>query len=435
MTKNRSKCLFILFAILLVICLIATFVNFTYPLSVKGNYYSYSNFVSNLKLGEDISEGLRLTYRADLPEYESESNYESLLNATVSDLKDIVQSQGYKDVVVTTTDNNQIIVNVGNIVTSEDKNEIISLIGEMSAINFSMNSDGSEPFATAKDIASIETLSKVENITYYYVRISFTKQSQAAINEATSEGGTLYMLLGDTTVGSMQIESNTLSGGYLEIFSQDFVDELSANTYANRLRTGTFALELTQLKSATISPSYGIGVGIFLSVAATLIVIAIIAYLIYKYNHLGLIASFALMFFICISLFLLQSVPAVHINFAGFIGLLVAMLLVVDTMVGMFEKAKEHYKSDIKLYISLKMAQKETLVKTIILNLVFMVTGFVCMFMPTLPVQSFGWVVFVMSFVSAFTSLVLMRLFVKMYLPFNNSNGNKCNFHKGGNNA
>ena len=83
MTKKRSKCLFILFAILLVIGLVATFVNFTYPLAIKGNYYSYSNFVSNIKLGEDIGTSLRITYRADLPYYEQESNYTNLYNKTI----------------------------------------------------------------------------------------------------------------------------------------------------------------------------------------------------------------------------------------------------------------------------------------------------------------------------------------------------------------
>lgn len=435
MTKKRSKCLFILFAILLVVSLIATFVNFTYPLSLKGNYYSYSNFVSNLKFGEDISTSLRLTYRADLPEYESEANYNSLLNETVIDLKDIIQGQGFKDVTVTTTENNQIIVTVGNILTEADKSEVVALIGDLSAISFSMESDSSKAFASAGDIEKIETQNMVSDKTYYYVRVNFKSSSMSKIKDATKEGGTLYIMMGDTTIGQMDIEASTLSSGHLDIYSEQFIDEQTANTYANQLRTGTFGLQLTQLDNATISPSYGNGAMLMLSIALVVFVLAAFAYLICKYKHLGWLASFSMLFYICISLFLLQSIPTIHINLGGLLALVVSFILAVDSVAIIFDKAKEHYNADVKLFISLKMAQKETLVKNCILNVLLMVVGFVCMFMPTLAVQSFGWVAFVMSFVSLFNALVLMRLFIKMYLPFNNNNGKKCNFHKGGKNA
>ena len=70
MTKKRSKSLFVVFSIILVICLIACFVNFTYPLSINGNYYSYSSFVSNVKMGEDIGNSLRIVYSTKVPEGE-----------------------------------------------------------------------------------------------------------------------------------------------------------------------------------------------------------------------------------------------------------------------------------------------------------------------------------------------------------------------------
>ena len=46
MTKNRSKMLIIFLAIILTIGLVASFVSFTYPLSIGGVKYKYSSFVS-----------------------------------------------------------------------------------------------------------------------------------------------------------------------------------------------------------------------------------------------------------------------------------------------------------------------------------------------------------------------------------------------------
>ena len=159
MTKKLSKSLFAIFAIILVIGLIACFVNFTYPLSVKGNYYSYSNFVSNLKLGEDVSSSLKVVYRAEKDENEADTNYEKLLNSTKQDLKSIVQSEGYKDVTVSSfldSDGYQnIIITVGNLVTLEDKNFVASLIENPTAISFSSDTAKENILATGKDIKNV----------------------------------------------------------------------------------------------------------------------------------------------------------------------------------------------------------------------------------------------------------------------------------------
>ena len=46
MTKNRSKMLIIFLTIILVVGLVASFVNFTYPFSVGGVKYKYSSFIN-----------------------------------------------------------------------------------------------------------------------------------------------------------------------------------------------------------------------------------------------------------------------------------------------------------------------------------------------------------------------------------------------------
>ena len=131
----------------------------------------------------------------------------------------------------------------------------------------------------------------------------------------------------------------------------------------------------------------------------------------------------------------MQSIPLVHINYAGILAIMVCFVLSVDALVEVLERAKHHYQNEVKLHIAFREAQKETLFKTLFLNAVILVAGFVCVFMPIASVQSFGWVALVLSLVSTFTNLVMMRLFTKMYLALNNEDGKKCNFHKGGKNA
>lgn len=435
MTKKLSRSLFVIFAIILVVGLIACCVNFTYPLSVKGNYYSYSNFVSNLKLGEDISNSLRIVYRAEKAENEADTNYENLLNSTMADLQGIVQSEGYKDVSVSSYLDGEgyqnIIVTVGNLLTVDDESFVASLIGNPTAISFSSDKAKENILATGKDIKDVTAGSTPteDGSLAYYTLIEFNDGIKSKME--TAGESTVYI-----NIGENQLEwTYGIKDGLMPLTMENFASILDATTFANQIKTGMLDLSLTQISSDVITPTYGAYANVLIAIIAAVFIIAVFAFLIVKYKQMGWLASFNLLFFIVIGLFLLQSIPLVHINFAGIVAMLIGLVLATDCLMSMLEKAKEHYQNETKLYISFKIAQKETLFKTLFLHAVILVCGFICLFMPNLAIQSFGWVMLVLSLVSTFTNLALMRLFVKMYLALNNENGKKCNFHKGGKNA
>ena len=440
MTRKRSKSLFVLFSIILVILLIASFVSFTYPLSVNGNYYSYSSFISNLRLGEDISNGLRIVYRAELPEGELSTNYNNLLQSTKYDLKNIVEASGYQDVTVADYGDDGIVVNIGNILTKTDFSDLINLVGSPETISFYMGdkTETSKPLAVAGDIASVSAqeyydASTAQNI--FYVRIDFKDRVKDYIADETAEGGTMNIYFGDTQFTSMDLGDSGITEGIITIQSEAFDNMTTTTYYANKIKTGMLSLELTQIECDEITPSYGLGADMLLSIAMLVFVVAGFAFLIVKYKHMGWIACFNLLFYITIGLFLLQSIPVVNINFAGMVAMLIVFLLAIDSLMTIIERAKAYYNKDTKLHIAFKMAQKESLARIMFNNALMVVAGFICILLPSATLKSFGWVALVMSFVNMFTSLVMMRLFVNMYLPFNNTDGKKCNFHKGGKNA
>ena len=431
MTKKRSKCLFVLFSIILVVCLIACFVNFTYPLSVNGNYYSYSNFVSNVKMGEDIGNSLRIVYSTAVPEGEDASNASNLKKSTMNDLKKIVQSEGYLDVTTSNYGEDLICITIGNILEDEDKDKILSLIGAPGAITFSTDSAKAEVFATRKDIKNVTSGAGVgaDGSKGYSVIIEFNDDVKEMV--AKKGESTIYVNLGEE-----QFEwTYGLDGGFLQLSSSAFESTTDAKTFENQIRVCMLDLELTKVSGAMITPSYGAGANIILGVIVAVLVLALFVYLIVKYKHMGWVACFNMLFFIVISLFLLQSIPFAHLNFGGILAAMLCIVLAVDSMMAIMESAKKHYNHDTQFHICFKLALKENLFKTLILNSIIVLMGFACLFMPSLPIQSFGWVALVMPIVSVFCSQALMRLFIKMYLALNNTDGKKCNFHKGGKNA
>ena len=427
MTKKRSKSLFVLFSIILVVCLIACFVSFTYPFAIKGNYYSYSNFVENLKLGEDVSSSIRIVYETE----EVATNYNELRRSTMNDLKEIVMAEGYKDVYVAEYGAHGIVLQIGNILTEEDEGRIVGLIGEPISISFSTDEAKTDIFATGKDIKNVTAGSTTTQTgeLMYYTLVEFKDEIKATAMEKGESA--IYINIGDQ---QLKWEYG-VEDGKIAIPLSSFTSILDATTFANQIKTGMLDLALTEISSETISPSYGYRATLFLIIAMVLFVVAALAFLIVKYREAGLVACFSLMFFIVIGLFFLQSIPLVHINLSGVVAMLICFAIAVDGLMMILEGAKEHYQKGTQLFISFREAQKESLFKTLFLNAVILLAGFVCLFIPVNAIQSFGWVALVLTIVSTFTNLVLMRLFVKMYLALNNENGKKCNFHKGGKNA
>lgn len=457
MTKKRSKALFILFAIILVICLFATFFSFTYPFSINGNFYRYSSFIENVNLGQDISSSLKIVYRADqLDEYEMKSNYDVLRQSTIDRLYDILQEQGYKDTTIAAYGSDQIQVNIGNILSRESADEVLSLIANPGQISFSMSNDASAAFATAADVKDIRVVDYApgNGSTASYVLVEFNDAVKQQIADATKDGGTLYILFGDDSSSTISMSINdAIENGMITISGSkgngsDLPwDRTDATTYANKLKTGLLDLQLVKLSDNIVEGSYGSFTrsgnhfnygslsAILIWVALGILMLAGFVFLIVKYKQMGWVASFNLLFFVCIGLFLLQSIPLLHVNFAGMVGIILCFALATDSLMEILERAKKYYQADAKLYIAFKTAQKESLVKIFLNNGLLILAGIICVFMPNMAIQSFGWVALVLPFVTLFASLVLFRLFIKMYLVLNNTDGKKCNFHKGGKNA
>lgn len=437
MTKRRSKSLFVIFTIILVICLIAAFVNFTYPLSINGRYFSYSNFVSNLKLGEDIGSTYRIVYRAELLDGEVESSYGKLTDSAMADLLKIVTDEGFKDATISRYGENQIVLQVA-VASDDDISNLTSLVGEPARISFSMEEDATKAFVDASNIKAVSAYDYYNNETgemVYYVRIDFNDDVKDEIATKTKDGGKIYIYFGEELFTQMDLGSSSIDDGMIMIQSDAFTSHSIANTYANKIRSGMLDVNLTKIDAGKMTATYGIGANVYVSVIFAVFAIALLAFMIAKYRDMGLVAVFAMLFYIVLGLFILQSIPAMHINFAGVVGLMLAYLLMADSLISILESAKRHYQADTKLYIAFKLAFKESLTHILVNNTLFALLGFACMFMPSLSIQSFGWVTFVLPFVCVFISLALMRLFVAMYLAINNEDGKKCNFHKGGKNA
>ena len=177
MTKNRSKMLIIFLTLVLIVGLVASFVNFTYPFSVNGVRYKYSSFANELVLGSDINEGVLIEYQAKVRNEADEENYDKLMDNTLQGLRDILNDSGFKNSTVTRNGDMGIRIEVGGIVNKSDSSEVIGLIGDPQPLTFTDANDESKVLATANDVKSVSAKQQAYGNTQVCgVEIVFTTQ-------------------------------------------------------------------------------------------------------------------------------------------------------------------------------------------------------------------------------------------------------------------
>ncbi len=435
MTKNRSKMLIILLTLILTIGLVASFVNFTYPFSINGVKYRYSSFVNELVLGSDVGDGVILEYKANTRNDADDENYNLLMDNTIDGIRNILEDSGFKNSTISRKGNDEIRVEVGGIVNHDDSSEVISLIGNPQQLVFSSSTNPDDAFMTSEYIASVKAMEMSNGVqTQYYVEITFTTEGYNIISEKSADivedSGTIYMLLGETQVGSSTEAITTKS---LTMSSPKFVDKATTEEYAIQIRTGMLPLDLICTYSGDISASAGVRANVanpmlYIWVALGVMAVASMVFLAIRYKQLGLMAILNMLFYIVLGLFFLQSVPLVHINLSGIFAIAVGYIMAVIALTNTLETAKNEYAKGKKLHTSLKLGINSTVISTITFNVMLVLAGIVCALMPTMAIQSFGIVTMVLGLVNIFCSQALMRLMLKLYLPLNPEDGKKCNF-------
>ncbi len=439
MTKNRSKMLIIFLSLILVVGLVASFISFTYPLSVGGVKYKYSSFVNELVLGSDISDGVLFEYKANVRSVADEAHYDKLMNNTLVGLRDILNSSGFKNSTISRNGEDGIRVEVGGIINKDDSAQVRSLIGEPKQLVFSSSTSPDDAFMTGNYIKEVKAKEASNGIeTVHYVEIVFTSEGYDIISRESKkiadDGGTFYMLLGDTQVGS---SSEAVTTNSLSMSSENFVDKATTEQYAVQIRTGMLPLELICSYNGTISAGAGVRGNVtnpmlFIWVAFGVMVVASLVFFVLRYKQIGLMAMFNMLFYIVLGLFFLQSVPLVHINLSGIFAMLLGYVLAVVALTNTLENARAEYAKGKKLYTSMKQGINASLTSTLAINIMLVLAGIVCALMPTMAIQSFGIVTMVLGLVNIFCAQALMRLMLKLYLVLNPEDGTKCNFTKEG---
>ncbi len=439
-SKRNSILNFVAVVILTIIGIVLSVGNFKIPFT----NYVYQGFANSISLGLDLAGGVSVVYNCDVDEGQ---DLDKAIDATVTRLSDVIGSR-YSEADIRRQGTNQIRIEVPSVTDSE---AIFDLIGDPTPLYML-----TENTATTMDEAEEKGFVRVVGtdikdvfVSYqndaYGVTLVFTdegKQKFADLTEFeaanTNENGSdqkIYVYIGE--VGGQNTKQLTLTceeaikSGSTFISGDDFKDDYdAARNYALTIMSGTFNAKLDLFQSTIVSATLGADALKYCIIGGFVGLILIMAILWWRYGDFGLLAGFALVIYVILMLFFLQAISFVQLTLPGLAGIVLSIGMAVDGTVIIFERVREEYKSGKKIPLSVKGGFKRAFWPIFDSNITTIITAVVLYILGTASIQGFAITLLIGILLSMFMNLVVLRFFVKWYLPFNSVKGKKLHLPK-----
>ena len=271
---------------------------------------------------------------------------------------------------------------------------------------------------------------------YYQLSISFDDDAYAYIIDAISsaeEAGNSYYLeikLGDTVLlpGSSAISEEAFFNRELYVTSPT---EASAKQMALQVASGGLKYEYEIVSAEDISSPYGEDVAMKSAIAIGALFIILLVALILIYKGFGCIAALSTLVFMLAEVWMLIAIPGIVLSFGGVIGIALALILAVYSVIVTASRVKEEYvNSDKTVKAAINKGFKQSLVPVISINVVIGIIALCLFAFASGTLKCFAITLGVGAVISAICALVITRMFTALILALVNDKEKFLNMKK-----
>lgn len=445
MTKTSSRIKLVLVAILTVIGMLLTFVSFVIPTTNT----TFRGFAGAINYGYDIAGGRLSVFEAQREEGMSDSEFEIAVNTTVDRYQSVFAGYGLEVSGHVDNSGEKTKRTIRIVVSNFDDEKITNM--------FSKSGLGTDLFSSMASESGISlnksTSSDAEgSITGKYFKkcyvqagsygstdlwsvvIEFNDEGQEMLRNMTtgaSESDKLYLyvngqnILYDSNGGQGRAISET---GAISSLTLSYANEEFANTLALQINSLAKPVILKKVVDNNITSGLSTSVvGIFGNVKTMLIVglvamvVGVMLFLSIRYRMFGALASWSMLVFVAIFAFLLQSIPLVVMDINGVLGVVATFLILVSSMVQIFEKIRKEYASGKKIPNAIRAGFKKNVLPTLEKYSFLLILLAVCYIVGTQGIKHMACVLFVGLFVNYFTLFVMLRGVCACYMVLNST--------------
>ena len=225
-------------------------------------------------------------------------------------------------------------------------------------------------------------------------------------------GKRLAIIIDDKVV-SAPVVRDAITTGNGQISGSFSVEE--ANNLSIILRSGALPAPMSIIEERTVGPDLGqesIDKGILSLIIGFILVIL---YIFYNYKIFGIFANISLFINLILLISILTIVEAT-LTLPGIAGIILTVGMAVDANVLIYERIKEELRIEDNILIAFDNGYKRVLTTLLDANITTLIAAFVLYFVGSGPIKGFAVTLAIGIITSLFTTFILGRLFVSVYI-------------------
>lgn len=429
MTKRKSKRRFIVMSLVLLVGILLSVLTFDIPFTD----YTYNGFLKAIPLGFDLQGGVSVVFEASLPSDNPTGDLSLGIEGTISRIQLLLENQGYSEHYVYKQGDNRIVVEVSKLT---DTDYLFEKLNEPANFKITTENDASaDARLTGDDISNAGYSAQKNNgVIQHGVVIVFNDEGKQKFADLTGEiasnSGTMYIFVGDSTTPLTSLTASAAITNGTVFISSTSMTEDTAKDMALQILSGSFESKLTLLENNIVSASLGMNalklgtISVFISLFIALVLLVVF------YKDFGLLSVFTTGFWAVLVLFFLQAVPFSTVSLSSFAGLILSILIQTLSFVVIQNNIKSENEKGKKLHMSVKSGMKKSILTIVDFHVLPLIASIIMLIMGSSTITGFAVALFLGVAVSMFTSLVLFRWFLNMYLAFNSTSVKKFNLEK-----
>lgn len=381
--------------------------------------YEFVPVKDAIKYGLDLTGGVYVVLEAkDTPE---DPLTDEKIDRAIATIRERIDGLGVSEPVIAKEGQNRIRVSLPNI-TNQD--EALELIGKTAQLQF-IDPNGNVVLTgeNVEESNAVYQKNSSTSLQQAVVTLKFDKEGTEKFAAATEEflGQIIEIKLDDEVISSPKVNS-VIDGG--EAYIEGMADLEEAGDIATLIRAGALPVELEAVETEGTGATLGQG-SLEKSIMAALIgILLIFLFMLLYYRVPGFIANIALIIYMLI-MFLIITGLGVTLTLPGIAGIILSVGMAVDANVIIFERIKEELKLGKSLLAGIDSGFSRAFSTIFDSNLTTIIAGGVLFALGSGSVRGFAVTLIIGILVSMFSSLVITRYLLKLFVKTNMVNNKK----------
>ncbi len=399
----------------------ALIVNFFPGLKVPDSTSATGSRPIETKLGLDLSGGLRVEYQAQPVEGKSPSP------ADMAIIKEIIERRvngtGVSEPVVTTQGSDRVVVELPGVT---DPDSVRQLVGQTGRLDFVPLGSTQVQEGQVLDLKAFPPLFSGDQVQSASLgqgqqgglTVDFVLKGDGSnlfADYTAKHIGEFFAITLDGSVISAPVIKSSIPNGQVQIESGGLggFPTKEANNLVTILKFGSLPFPIKEISSEQISATLG---DKFLNqslLAGALGILLVIAFMLLYYRAIGLIASFALVYYTLVVFAIFRLIP-VTLTLAGIAGFVLSVGMAVDANILIFERMKEELRLGKTLPAAVEAGFNRAWNSILDSNVSSLITATILYTFGSSTIRGFALVLIIGVLVSMFSAIVVTRSIMRV---------------------